>query len=103
MIPGGVPHAPQRPPNTLGLVIERRRPPGEQEALRFVCESCGAVVEDLMFDCADIVEHFREAMLAFWADEERSTCQCGVRVMPPQPIDRIEFEPKVKIVRKGDE
>ena len=87
----------------MGLVIERRRPPGEQEALRFVCESCGAVVEDLMFDCADIVEHFREAMLAFWADEKRSTCQCGVRVMPPQPIERIEFEPKVKIVRKGDE
>lgn len=103
MIPGGVPHAPQRPPNTLGLVIERRRPPGEQEALRFVCDSCGAVVEDLTFDCADIVEHFREAMLAFWDDEERSTCQCGTRVMPAQPIARIDFEPEVKIVREGEQ
>ena len=84
-------------------MIERRRPPGEQEALRFVCESCGAVVEDLTFDCADIVEHFREAMLAFWDDEERSTCQCGTRVMPAQPIARIEFEPEVKIVREGEQ
>ncbi|MGE3181926.1 MAG: 3-hydroxyanthranilate 3,4-dioxygenase, partial [Phycisphaerae bacterium] len=32
-IPGGVPHAPTRPPGTLGLVVERRRPPGEMEHL----------------------------------------------------------------------
>src|ERR1043166_9461500 len=28
-IPPNVPHAPVRPPNTLGMVVERRRPAGE--------------------------------------------------------------------------
>src|SRR5690348_13282634 len=30
-IPPNVPHAPVRPPNTIGVVVERRRPPGEHE------------------------------------------------------------------------
>ena len=32
-VPGGVPHSPQRPPDTIGLVVERRRPAGETEHL----------------------------------------------------------------------
>ena len=89
------------PPGPDKTYYHLKRPPGEREGLRFLCESCGAVVEDLEFDCADIVKHFREAMLAFWADEERSTCHCGLRVVPAQPIKRIEFEPEVKIIREA--
>ena len=43
-IPGGVPHSPTRPPNTLGLVVERNRPPEESEHLQFYCEKCHALV-----------------------------------------------------------
>ncbi len=64
-IPPNVPHAPVRPPDTLGLVVERRRPPGEHEHVIFYCENCGAVVEDIDFDCGDIVQHFSQAMLDF--------------------------------------
>src|ERR1700736_6784555 len=46
-IPANVPHSPQRPPNTLGVVVERRRPPGEKEHVIFYCENCGALVEDI--------------------------------------------------------
>jgi len=65
-IPPNVPHSPQRPPDTIGVVVERRRPPGEKEHVIFYCENCGAQVEDIHFDCADIVEHFSRAMLEFW-------------------------------------
>jgi 3-hydroxyanthranilate 3,4-dioxygenase len=101
-VPGNVPHSPTRPPNTLGLVVERRRPPGELEHLQFYCDKCHALVEDIEFDCKDIVVHFRQAMEDFWADAKRSTCRnCGTRVTKPKPIKRITFEPTVKIEREG--
>lgn len=92
-IPGGVPHSPTRPPNTLGLVVERNRPPEESEHLQFYCEKCHALVEDMEFHCKDIVEHFSQTMEEFWADASRSTCKnCGTRVTKPKPIKRIVFE-----------
>lgn len=90
-IPPNVPHAPCRPANTLGMVIERRRPEGEIEHQIFYCEKCNTLVEDSAFDCKDIVKHFRSAMEAFWADEARSTCpSCGHRISAPGPFEMPE-------------
>lgn len=99
-IPGGVPHSPTRPPGTIGVVVELRRPPGEIEHLQFYCEKCHQLVFDKAFDCADIVEHFADAMEEFWADEELSTCSCGHRITKPTPIRQITFEPEVVIERE---
>jgi 3-hydroxyanthranilate 3,4-dioxygenase len=86
-IPPNVPHSPQRPSDTIGVVVERRRPPGEKEHVIFYCENCGALVEDIHFDCADIVEHFSQAMLDFWNDDARRTCKkCGKKVEKAQPV-----------------
>lgn len=103
-IPANVPHSPVRPPNTLGLVVERRRPPGETEHLQWYCEKCHGLVEDIEFDCKDIVDHFRQAMEDFWADPERSTCKtpgCGTRVTRPKAIKKIIFEPVVRVEREA--
>lgn len=84
-IPPNVPHSPQRGPNTLGLVVERRRPEGETEHQMFFCEKCHALVYDKEFDCKDIVEHFAKSMEEFWTDPKLSTCKkCGTRVMKPE-------------------
>jgi len=89
-IPPNVPHSPQRPPNTIGVVVERRRPPGEKEHVIFYCENCGALVEDIHFDCADIVEHFSQAMVDFWNDDARRTCKkCGKKVEKAQPVESL--------------
>src|SRR5438045_7843525 len=44
-IPANVPHSPQRPPDTIGVVVERRRPPGEKEHVIFYCENSREPVE----------------------------------------------------------
>src|SRR5436190_1197828 len=78
---------PVRPPDTLGVVVERRRPPGEHEHVIFYCDNCGALVEDIDFDCGDIVEHFSQAMLDFWNDDARRTCKkCGRKVPQPEAV-----------------
>lgn len=100
-IPGNVPHSPVRPPGTIGVVVERRRPPGETEHLQFYCDKCGELVFDKVFDCQDIVKHFARAMEDFWADEDLSTCgKCNTRVVRAAPIKRIVFGPKVVIERE---
>lgn len=100
-IPGNVPHSPQRPPGTVGLVVERRRPEGETEHLQFYCANCERLVYDKVFDCRDIVEHFAQAMEDFWADPEQSTCNhCGTRVRKAKRIQRIIFEPAIVIERE---
>jgi len=83
-IPPNVPHSPQRPPNTLGVVVERTRHAGEVEHLVFYCEGCGDLVHDIEFDCKDIVEHFRDTMEAFWKDDSKRVCtKCGKQVEKP--------------------
>jgi 3-hydroxyanthranilate 3,4-dioxygenase len=91
-IPANVPHAPVRPPDTIGMVVERRRPPGETEHVIFYCENCGALVEDIHFDCGDIVEHFSQAMLDFWKDDARRTCRnCGEKVQKAEPVEPFQL------------
>lgn len=87
-IPPNVPHAPCRPPDTIGVVVERNRKAGETERQAFYCDKCGALVHDNEFDCRDIVDHFRQAMEDFWANPELSTCKnCGHRVPKPGPYE----------------
>ncbi len=85
-IPPNVPHSPRRGPNTVGMVIERRRPPNEKEHIIYFCPNCGELVHDKAFACQDIVKHFTQAMEEFWANAELSTCRkCGTRITKPQP------------------
>src|SRR5262249_16051466 len=90
LIPPNVPHSPQRPPNTIGLVVERRRPPGEKEHVIFYSEDCGALVEDIHFDSKAIFDHFRKAMREFWSDDARRNCKkCGKKVEKAQPVKSL--------------
>ena len=89
-IPPNVPHSPQRPPGTIGIVVERVRPPDEKEHLVFCCEKCGDLVCDIKFLCKDIVEHFKETMEEFWKDDARRVCKkCGTKVDKPGPVSTL--------------
>ena len=78
LLPANVPHSPQRPADTIGLVIERPRRPGERDQLAWFCENCHHRLYEASFAMSDIVEELPPIMNAFMASEELRTCDnCG--------------------------
>jgi 3-hydroxyanthranilate 3,4-dioxygenase len=81
--PAGVPHAPQRPVGTIGLVVERARAAGSAESFRWYCDTCGAVVHEIVMDRVDPRE-LRAGVASFYDDPVARTCRaCGMVVTPP--------------------
>jgi 3-hydroxyanthranilate 3,4-dioxygenase len=82
LLPAFVPHSPQRFAGTVGLVIERQRgdAPEEDDAARWYCESCGAVLHEARFNNnrGGFLPQLQAAIQAFHASEALRTCgQCG--------------------------
>lgn len=78
LLPGGIPHSPQRDENTIGLVIEHKRLSTQQDGLRWYCDDCCEILHESSFHLTDIVVQLRDAIQAFWADDELRTCtKCG--------------------------
>lgn len=86
LLPAKVPHLPQRPANTIGLVIERYRQPGEQDGFLWFCENCGEKLYEEYLEVTDIVKQLPEVMNNFYASEDKRTCKnCGTVMEPPKP------------------
>jgi 3-hydroxyanthranilate 3,4-dioxygenase len=86
LLPPHIPHSPQRPANTVGLVIERRRGEDEEDHLRWFCESCGEVLYDSEFHLVDLGKQLKPIIEQFWADESLRTCKkCGHVMAAPAP------------------
>lgn len=78
LIPPRLPHSPQRFADTVGLVIERDRRPGEQDGLQWYCERCGHLLYEEFFELTDIEAQFQPVIERFFASRERRTCaHCG--------------------------
>ncbi len=74
LLPPGVPHSPQRPANTLGLVIERARRAGELDGFQWYCEGCGHLLYEEFFQLTDIEKQFPPVFERFFASAARRTC-----------------------------
>lgn len=84
LLPGGVPHSPRRPANTVGLVMERYRRPGEQDGFLWFCENCGEKLYEEYLEVTDIVQQLPVVMNNFFASDEHRTCKnCGTVMEPP--------------------
>jgi 3-hydroxyanthranilate 3,4-dioxygenase len=78
LLPPRVPHSPQRLPDSIGLVIERRRLPHENDGLLWFCEQCNRKVYGEYFHLHDIEKDFPPVFERFYSSVERRTCtQCG--------------------------
>ena len=85
LLPPKVPHSPQRPANTVGLVIERKRNSGEKDGFQWYCEECGQKLYDEYFELKNIVTQLPPIMERFFKSEENRTCKnCNAVMEPPQ-------------------
>lgn len=87
LLPPQTPHSPQRPAGTVGMVIERRRPEGEEDHIRWYCDSCGDILHDPSFYLTNLATQIKPVIEEFVAREELRTCKkCGaVMQMTPPP------------------
>lgn len=78
LLPAGVPHSPRRSANTVGLVIERERRPGERDGFQWYCERCGNLLYEEFIELTDIETQMPPLFDRFYSSLEHRTCkQCG--------------------------
>ena len=85
LLPPLMPHSPQRLANTVGLVIERQRRPGERDGLQWYCEACATLLYEEHFELTNIETQFPPVFDRYFGNVAHRTCrQCGtVAPLPP--------------------
>jgi 3-hydroxyanthranilate 3,4-dioxygenase len=77
-LPPRVPHSPQRMPNSVGLVIERKRLPHEKDGLLWFCERCNNKLYEEFFTLQNIETDFPAVFDRFYRSLDARTCKsCG--------------------------
>jgi 3-hydroxyanthranilate 3,4-dioxygenase len=78
LLPPRIPHSPQRPAGSIGLVIERYRRENENDKLMWFCENCNHKLHEATFEMTDIVKQLPVVIQSFMDDESLRTCdECG--------------------------
>ena len=87
LLPPRVPHSPQRPAGTVGLVVERKRRPGELDGLQWYCERCHALLYEEQLALTDIETQLPPVFERFYSDPAHRRCRrCGtVEPLPAKP------------------
>ena len=87
LLPGNTPHNPVRFANTVGVVLEQRRPEASVDRMQWYCQNCRELVHEASFHCTDLGTQIKAAVEAFKADEEQRRCKkCGeIADVAPKP------------------
>jgi 3-hydroxyanthranilate 3,4-dioxygenase len=82
LLPRWVPHRPQRPAGTVGLIVEFPRPDGQLDALRWYCPACDQLVHEAAWRLKKIDEDLKVIMEGFWGGPAGNrTCRaCGTLI-----------------------
>lgn len=85
LLPPKVPHSPQRPANTVGLVVERKRTEDELDGFQWYCEKCGNKLYEEFLKVTNLVTQLPPIFERFYGNRELRTCsKCGTVMEPPQ-------------------
>ncbi len=78
MLPGLVPHSPQRFAGTVGLVVELKRKPEQKDGFQWYCPACNAKIYEEFFPVSRIEVQLSEVFQRFYSDPQKHNCQkCG--------------------------
>ncbi len=78
LLPPRIPHSPQRPAGTVGMVVERQRKEGELDHLRWYCEGCGNVLHQASFQLQDLGAQLKPVIEEYYGSDRLRTCNgCG--------------------------
>ncbi|WP_205177944.1 3-hydroxyanthranilate 3,4-dioxygenase [Siminovitchia sp. FSL H7-0308] len=84
LLPANVPHSPHRVADTYGLVIEKKRGPGELESMVWFCDQCDHELHRMTMQLTNIETQLKAGIEQFDSSEELRTCdKCGY-VMPAE-------------------
>ncbi|MDA0238973.1 MAG: 3-hydroxyanthranilate 3,4-dioxygenase [Proteobacteria bacterium] len=71
-------HSPQRPADSVGIVVERKRHDGELDAFEWYCEKCNALVHRSELLLRDIYKDLPPVFEAYYGDAGARQCpDCG--------------------------
>ena len=74
-LPAHVRHSPQRPvEGSIGLVVEPKRPDGENDAFEWYCFDCGNLVHRAEVQLVSIIKDLPPLFERFFNDETLRTC-----------------------------
>ncbi|MDD9902382.1 MAG: 3-hydroxyanthranilate 3,4-dioxygenase [Rhodospirillaceae bacterium] len=78
LLPPHVLHSPQRPADTIGLIVERTRPAGVIDGFEWFCDACGARVHRAEVQVAGLEQGVNDILAAYDTDATLRTCDaCG--------------------------
>ncbi|HUX72949.1 MAG TPA: 3-hydroxyanthranilate 3,4-dioxygenase [Steroidobacteraceae bacterium] len=84
LLPAQMPHSPQRPAGTIGIVVERRRRADELDGFSWYCENCGHSLHLQRVAVADIEGQLPGIFARFYANIQQRTCSaCGTVMQAP--------------------
>ncbi|MDH7447260.1 3-hydroxyanthranilate 3,4-dioxygenase [Aquimarina sp. 2201CG14-23] len=81
--PAKIPHSPVRHPNSIGLVIERKRVDLDAEdGLLWFCDNCNTKLHEVYFKLNDIEKDFLKHFKDFYSNTSLRTCNNCQTEMP---------------------
>ena len=80
-----IPHSPQRPAGTIGLVVEERRKDFQTDGFQWYCDNCKHLLFEEYFKLTDISKQLPATFAKFNANTELHKCKnCGEILQIPQ-------------------
>ena len=86
ILPGRIPHSPQRTANSIGLVIERKRAAHEIDGVRWFVPNSSSPLYEKWFHCKDLGVELVPLIKKFFASEEYRTKQPKDNIVEPNQL-----------------